>query len=117
VSAAAQVVHAESWTITIRPGDGDTWPDRPVEHSSVVGKKYRPELITARLDREAKRPGVSLRGRVVKRDGTPGQVPADERFYYRDSQVPPWVLAEIRAAREANGLTPEATGVPWGWEL
>ena len=110
--SAAEGVHAESWTLAIHRGEGDGWPDRPVAHSSVVGKMYRPESITARLDR-GKPPWVTIRGRVVKRDGSVGQVPQDERFW--DGNPPAWVTAEIRAVREAHGLTPETTGV--GWEL
>jgi len=110
--SAAEVVHSESWTLAISRVLGDDWPDLPVEHTSVVGKMYRPEKITAHLAR-GHRASVTIRGNVVRRDGTAGQVPQDERFW---SRTPPaWVAAEIRAVREAHGLTPDATGV--GWEL
>ena len=111
--SAADVVHDESWTLIIHRAAGDDWPDRPVEYTSVVGKMYRPEKITAHLAR-GHRASVTVRGSVVKRDGTAGQVPQDERFW--SHRTPPgWVVAEIRAVREAHGLTPDTTGV--GWEL
>lgn len=103
------VQHTEKWVLEIHPSNGDDpWPDR--DHPYLKGRTYRPERIRTVLVRGNAENTVSIRGRLLKIDGTPGMTRVDDTFY---QDPPEWAAELVEKARVLNDLGPGTTGCDW----
>jgi hypothetical protein len=73
----------KTYTVTIDDGEVRNQP------YSRAGRRYRVERITVEK-RDGNVGGVELQGSVLKKDGTPGENDARERFYSQ-SDWPEWL--------------------------
>jgi len=79
-----EVRHRESWTLTIQPGEGDTWP--PITKNYTTKTIYRPDRITVAFSKGEGRYEVSLSGPRVRKDDSLGER-VSERCY---GTAPEW---------------------------
>ena len=104
--STAKITHAEQWRITITP-DGDPWADIPVNRMMI-----RPEALLVELWRSQAQLQVYVRGRQVRKDGTPGTFLRTLGLGY-GNPVPEWAAEIIESVRRQNNLGPGVTGVDW----
>lgn len=113
MSTTGPLKHTERWTFGIERDETDGWPDTPVPYSQA-GALFRPEKITVRLERDARRPGLSVRGWRLKSDGTPGRQEVKVPDYDVDRLGDTtWLAMATNYWRGVLGLGPGATGVDW----
>lgn len=105
-----RVDHTESWTIHIERELTDTWPDIEL----VAGGQFtqmRPDKISVFLHRGADQPEVTIHGRWLAKDGTPGR-----SLRPSITSVPgrhEWAGEIAERTRQQLGLGPGRTEVPW----
>ena len=78
----------KTYTLTVEDGEVR---DQPYTRS---GRRYRVQRITV-VKRDGNVDSVKLSGSVLKKDGTEGQVQADERIYGQ-RQWPEWLHGIVR---------------------
>lgn len=99
--------HHEVWSVFLEREEGDDWPDMPStwRESEVI----RPVAIFIEITRGARHPSYSVRGRILRQDGTPGQ----RKGHAFGSAVPDWAREICEQDRRDHDLGPEKTGVSW----
>ena len=87
-----EIDHRESWHLTIRPDEGEIWPDQKVTYTNIT---IRPDVIYIHFDRGQGFYTGSVAGYRIKQDGTPGVNRSREIFSNSGSRltgkVPEWV--------------------------
>jgi hypothetical protein len=96
--------HDESWTITVLPGEGETWPlTRPY---ITATRDFRPDKLTISLTRRIEDAGqlsqhITLTGHILRKDGTPGARRVSHSQY---GTLPAWLADLVARARAGHGL-------------
>lgn len=104
--------HSESWALNIKRNETDDWPDVPVPYRRPGSDQLmRISQIHVSLHRGNNRPGISVIGCRLKKDGTPGQQRVTYALYNATGWE--WVREAVEAARKFANLGPGVTGVDW----
>ena len=103
--------HSESWSLRIKRSETDDWPDIQVPYSRRTDQMMRVSEIHVGLHRGNKRPGISVIGYRLKKDGTPGQQRVNHALYNATGWD--WVQEAAEVARKFANLGPGVTGVDW----
>lgn len=85
-----EVTHHESWSLTLRRGQDDDWPDSPL--SGYSKQIVRPDKISGQVQASGSF-NLTVHGQRVLKDGSLGQT-AHIRFY----DVPDWAAELTRQA-------------------
>jgi len=98
----SELRHDESWTISITPGEGETWPvARPYVTATT---DFRPDKLVISLSRRSDgemSQHVTLSGRPLRKDGTPGARRVSHPQY---GTLPAWLADLVAKARAEHGL-------------
>lgn len=107
--AETEVTHSETWTLVIRPGEGeDPWPviGVPGLHR---GQRMRPGVARVTLRRGQDGPHVRLAGQAILKDDSVGV----RRVVVTVYQPIEWLTEIIEHERTRLQLGPGRTGVGW----
>ncbi len=98
----SELRHNESWTISILPGEDETWPlTRPYVTAT---RDFLPDKVVIILIRRADGElgqHVGMSGRNLRMDGTPGTRRAS---YPALGTLPDWLREVVAKARAEHGL-------------
>lgn len=112
MSANTPLTHTESWAFGIVRDETDGWPDQDVPYTQA-GALFRPERVIVHLDRDGREPHLTVTGRRLKGDGTPGRQEVRVRWHSTDKLDGDWLGEVVNHWRKVLGLGPGTTGVDW----
>lgn len=93
------VMHRESWTMDIRPDEGDDWP---AVQAYSNGPMIKVDQITVYLTAGHRSTDVKAYGFRLKKDGTPGQGRSQAHLYSHN--LPDWIGEVIERERTRENL-------------
>lgn len=92
------VMHKESWTMEIHPGEGETWP---AIQAYSTGPMIRPDQIIVYLTAGHRSQDVKVFGFRLKRDGEPSKSRSQSHLF---GTVPDWIAEIIEHERTVSNL-------------
>lgn len=100
MAPVTDVTYTQSWTIAIKPGPGDSWPDLPPDYPG--GHVIQPDVIFVYVQ-PGQEPVISGSGIRRKRDGSPGMLRVNAPWL-QPSDIPGWIRRMAKDALKQHGL-------------
>lgn len=100
MTPVTDVTYTQSWTIAIKPGPGEQWPDLPPDYPG--GHAIQPDVIFVYVQ-PGQEPVISGSGIRRKRDGSPGALRVNAPWH-DPSGIPGWIRRMAKDALKRHGL-------------